>query len=259
MEFSRRLLALMGKMNHDPSKDKAWLDERIKKQESGWADDFNQREREKENLKWELKSLWSGERSIAFPFERWKSSLQDNSQLAKEVATHAYQIAQRMVTDDFNVLPTGEPGTGKTSLALAIGDYVTKRTDKHVFFINTMELVSLFAERFDDHSVEWRLNELQALAKKAGVLILDDFGTEAGMKQNGYYKPVRKDMQEWLYQIANARYDSFENRHVGSTIITTNNNSADLMEMYNPKLISRLVTKRKQNTISFDGLDDMRG
>lgn len=43
-----------------------------------------------------------------------------------------------------------------------------------------------------------------------------------------------------------------------STIVTTNNDRGDLERMYNKKIVSRLITKKAENTVVFDGLDDVR-
>lgn len=263
------IVAMMREQDRDPTKDPevfAEMKKRKEEREQRLISEWNKQIRQEKIKSWLRDSIWSGSRPLNFTFERWKPDMQANTQLAREVGNSAWKLANRMIAgEQFNVLMYGEPGTGKTSLALAIADKVFKDADKPYLFISTMKIFGMFSERFDNPEVGHRLKDLQKKAKQAPILIIDDFGTEAGMKifnkntGKAHFNPVRKDMQEWLYEVADARYDEYENAHHGSTIVTTNNTSGDLVQMYNPKLISRMITKRKDNTIDFKGLDDMRG
>ncbi|MEK1471411.1 ATP-binding protein [Limosilactobacillus fermentum] len=263
------IVAMMKEQDRDPTKDPAVFAEmkkRKEEREQRLISEWNKEIRQEKLKSWLRDSIWSGSRPLNFTFERWKPDIQANTQLARKVGNSAWKLANRMVAgEQFNVLMYGEPGTGKTSLALAIADKVFKDAEKPYLFISTIKIFGMFSERFDNPEVGHRLKDLQKKAKQAPILIIDDFGTEAGMKifdkstGKAHFNPVRKDMQEWLYEVADARYDEYENAHHGSTIVTTNNTSGDLVQMYNPKLISRMITKRKENTIDFKGLDDMRG
>lgn len=94
--------------------------------------------------------------------------------------------------------------------------------------------------------------------KEVDVLLLDDFGTEGGMKGDKF-SPVRKDMQELMYRVANSRFDLNTNSIVRTTIITTNNLQSELEQMYNEKLISRLIPKNKEQRLAFNKMKDVRG
>lgn len=216
-------------------------------------------------------SLWSGRTPIAFNFSSWDSSKQISKQNAEQLKQKAQQLAQQMLTPDdkpFNVMFEGSPGTGKTSLAIAMIDYVRHHgyrwgyikhpdgAEKYkryvdVLFLATDEMLELVYHSMDgDGQARNQLQQVVKFAKAADVLILDDFGTEGGMK--GTIRPVHKTMQELMYDINNARFGK------KYTIITTNNTVEELRVMYNVKLISRLIPTNAEHTLSFNGLTDVR-
>ena len=135
-------------------------------------------------------------------------------------------------------------------------NYVAHR-NKTVMVVSTMELLRLLRDRYEQPELRQRIADTMRGMKEADVLLLDDFGTEGGMKEN--IKPVHKDMQDEMYSVSNARFDEEENAPVGSIIITTNNTLDELHMMYNDKLISRLIPKDKEKIVVFDKLDDVRG
>lgn len=216
-------------------------------------------------------SLWSGRTPIAFNFSSWDSSKQISKQNAEQLKQKAQQLAQQMLTPDdkpFNVMFEGSPGTGKTSLAIAMIDYVRHHgyrwgyikhpdgAEKYkryvdVLFLATDEMLELVYHSMDgDGQARNQLQQVVKFAKAADVLILDDFGTEGGMK--GTIRPVHKTMQELMYDINNARFGK------KYTIITTNNTVEELRAMYNVKLISRLIPTNGEHTLNFNGLTDVR-
>lgn len=216
-------------------------------------------------------SLWSGRTPIAFNFSSWDSSKQISKQNAEQLKQKAQQLAQQMLTPDdkpFNVMFEGSPGTGKTSLAIAMIDYVRHHgyrwgyikhpdgAEKYkryvdVLFLATDEMLELVYHSMDgDGQARNQLQQVVKFAKAADVLILDDFGTEGGMK--GTIRPVHKTMQELMYDINNARFGK------KYTIITTNNTVEELRAMYNVKLISRLIPTNAEHTLNFNGLTDVR-
>lgn len=216
-------------------------------------------------------SLWSGRTPIAFNFSSWDSSKQISKQNAEQLKQKAQQLAQQMLTPDdkpFNVMLEGSPGTGKTSLAIAMIDYIRHHgyrwghikhpdgAEKYkryvdVLFLATDEMLELVYHSMDgDGQARNQLQQVVKFAKAADVLILDDFGTEGGMK--GTIRPVHKTMQELMYDINNARFGK------KYTIITTNNTVEELRVMYNVKLISRLIPTNAEHTLNFNGLTDVR-
>ena len=79
------------------------------------SDRFKQRQ-------WRRDSLWSGNQPLEFTFADWQPSKQRNSQLAASLGNQAFKLSSSMKKRDFNVVMIGKPGTGKTSLALAMAE-----------------------------------------------------------------------------------------------------------------------------------------
>lgn len=201
-------------------------------------------------------SLFSGGQRIDFAFKDWDTSMQpQNVQGAKDVGNKCYMLARQMVNTPMKVLLTGAPGTGKTSLAMATLNFMAGEGFS-VMVVSTMELVHLMNNSFEASDVKDRLYYVEKLMKTADVLLLDDLGTEGGMKKD--IRSVRQDMQELLFRVANARLDLKRNEPVHSTIVTTNCTTNELAQMYNEKIISRIVPHNRQQIVDFGGLQDVR-
>lgn len=212
---------------------------------------------ENERTKHFKRSLWSGGQELNFTFKQWLPDKQGNISLSKAVARQALNLADGMQENAYNVLFLGEKGTGKTSLALAMLNRLEKT--KSMVFVSTAELTYTLNQKYayQDSRIQSRLSYLEESMKEADVLVLDDFGTETGMKE---VTASRSDFQELLYRVSNARWNLNENKIVRSTIITTNNTRSELEKMFNNKLMSRLLpnTKQKENVILMKDLEDVR-
>ena len=201
-------------------------------------------------------SLFSGGQRIDFNFKNWKPDMQkSNPNLAKEVGRRVFALAKEMVNTPMKVLLVGPPGVGKTSLAMATLNFMASEGFS-VMTVSTMELAHLMDNRYEASDIKDRLMYLEKLMKTADVLLLDDLGSEGGMKSN--VTPVRKDMQELLFRVANARIDLKRNEPIHSMIVTTNCTSDELAQMYNSKIISRIVPHNRHQIVNFNGLKDVR-
>lgn len=227
----------------------------LEKREEENIEKFKRAWKVKKGLKYFATSVWPGNVPLKFIFADWKPDMQKDVQKARDLGNQAYKISKSIIETPANYILAGIRGTGKTSLALAIM-YSAKENGLGVMFVSTDELCSLIGKQYDLSDIKGRLNDIERAMKEADVLVLDDFGTEGGMKGN--IKPVRSDMQEMMYRVANARIDFETNRAKSTTIITTNNSKHELEMMYNEKLISRLVPTNPDRQLSFD-LKDVRG
>lgn len=204
------------------------------------------------------KSLWPAGIPIGFTFKDWQPNKQPDQEKARKIGNKAWLIAKEAEENKlFNVALLGSPGTGKTSLALAIADKLKQDKGWSWMFVSTTELKSLVEAQYDAYDVKQRIANVKRAMTEANILILDDFGTEGGLvsriNEPGY-KGAHANLQQLMYEVANARYSKSDKM----TIITTNNTTQELERIYDPKIISRLVTKKKEHRIAFNGMEDVR-
>ena len=203
-------------------------------------------------------SVWSGNVRLQFKFKYWDVQKQADSVAAKDLGNHAFVLAKQLMTTKFNVLLAGVYGVGKTSLALAIADQLAQ-SGQTIMFVSTAELLRLVNDKYESPDVRMRLIEITKAMKSVDALILDDFGTEGGKPtENNHYKPVHRDLQTMMYQVANARCDFEHNEVKHSTIVTTNNSRGQLESMYDRKIIDRLLSKVPEHQLLFDKMKGVR-
>ena len=198
-------------------------------------------------------SVWSGNLPLKFTFGDWDVTKQPNSGQARILGNQAYVLAKQLKDHDFNVVLAGDRGVGKTSLALAMMDFLMQ-AGRSAMFVSTAELLRMVNDKYDDESIKKRLESITFAMQRVDILVLDDFGTEGGM--TGNIKAVHKDLQDLMYQVSNARVDFKNNQARGATIITTNNSKPELKKMYESKFIDRVYPKDPKHQLLFS---DMKG
>lgn len=203
-------------------------------------------------------SAWSGDIPLRFTFDNWNVQKQPNHEQAKRLGNQAFMLAKQLHEDRFNVALSGTQGVGKTSLALAMMDQLMK-TSQTAMFVSTAELLRLANEKYAAPDIAERWHYVLRDMKSVDVLVLDDFGTEGGMPNvQGDIRPVHKNLQSMMYQVANARCDFESNEVKHATIITTNNSRKQLERMYDRKTIDRLFTKNTEHQLLFEQMEGVR-
>lgn len=206
-------------------------------------------------------SLWPNGQPMSFSFNQWKPEMQKNAKQARNIGIQVFRLSKELLAKPFNVILCGFPGVGKTSLGLALMKTAAQQ-GLSTMFVSTTLLAKMYSDSYSDWQLKDRLNNTIRAMKEVDTLMLDDFGTEGGIAErvmSDQYRGVRQDMMSGMYELANARWDDQHNQPKGHTIITTNNFSDELVKIYDPKTISRLISNDKRYRVLFNGMQDMRG
>lgn len=212
--------------------------------------------REEENSMRFTKEYLNGDRSDIF-----KSSLIGNKESLKQTfddfqvmndnqnkeLEQTLSIAARIANGEkHKFIFYGKPGTGKTMLAISILNKL--KSDYSCLFVDIAMFIEL-TKNFKDERAKLRVNSLYKAMSNADVLVIDDLGSESSMQRNATEASTYN--QRVLFNIAQSRDDK-------TTIITTNNSGSELKQIYNQKLISKLMNTEGKNVISFDSEDYRR-
>lgn len=151
----------------------------------------------------------------------------------------------------FNSILTGKAGTGKTHLAMSILKEVNEQSNpyKKCLFVSVDELMRLIRESYGSKSDDFTEQRLIEMSIQADLLVLDDLGAETG--NINAQKSASDFVVRTLYAIMNGRIDK-------STIVTTNLTSKQLYQLYDEKLVSRMLKGSKDHTIKFNQSTDKR-
>lgn len=170
----------------------------------------------------------------------------------EEELSQARNIANKIYKGDTsNYLFTGKAGRGKTMLAVSIlNGLKSLDTDITCLFVSVEMLINLERKAITDkYNIEKNdVYRLEKCIEKCDVLVLDDLGSETSFVTGLDIQPATRFTQEVLFRIADYRKNK-------ANIITTNNTGEELQRMYNGKIVSRLLTRKKENVIVFGGQD----
>lgn len=198
--------------------------------------------------------LWEGKKKLSATFERWNPEAQPNSEAAQNIKGNIVSLTKLMKKHPKKLVLYGPPGTGKTMMSLSMMDYL-RANGKTTMFVSSTELVSLFWKSYKYKDAQDRKEKVLDAMESVDVLVIDDLGTEGGVNSD---KPVQKDIQQAINQIATARYDTNNNKVLKSTIVTTNNTPDELSLIYGGKTISRLLPHNLIYQFNFSELNDIR-
>lgn len=131
----------------------------------------------------------------------------------------------------FNLWFYGKPGVGKSHLSMSVLKELNS-LEVSCLFIDTDEMLRKIRNSFNDKQSPYTEQYFTDLLSEVDFLVLDDLGAETGNIDTD--KSASDFTSRVLRAIINARQDK-------STIITTNLDSKKLLNMYDPKLISRMM------------------
>lgn len=192
-------------------------------------------------------SLLNDNRTWNDSFKSFKTAtLQESKILQKVVAiTHEY-----LNTPDkqFNTIFTGNPGTGKTHLAMSVALNLNAKFTpaKKIAFFDTAVLFMKLKDAFNNPNSWWTENNVLNLVKNANLIVLDDLGSESAMQD---YKQASQYTQQVLFKILSVQH---------RIIFTTNLSFSQMQNIYNPKLLSRMLENSQDHILKFDQIKDKR-
>lgn len=198
---------------------------------------------------------WLKRYSIITDDSLYDASL-DNYETPGEEEKQNKQKAERIAMDYLNgttgnAIFSGNPGTGKSHLAMSVLKKVNAESNpsRRCLFISVDEMMRLVKSSFDSHD---RTYSEEAIVKKlcqADLLVMDDLGAEVGAIN------TRSTASDWttkmLYAVVNGRMKK-------PTIWTTNLSSKQLQQIYDRKLVSRMLRGAKNHILTFNNTTDKR-
>ncbi|TGD24095.1 AAA family ATPase [Companilactobacillus suantsaicola] len=191
-------------------------------------------------------SLVSDFNDLQYNFADFKTDTPNQASELKQ----AKNIANRIyVGETGNFLFTGEPGLGKSMLAVSILNGLNSQdTSLSCYFLSFAMFVNNSQMAFKDEFLKRDNYKVEECVKNCDVLVIDDLGSESSLRSET--NEATNYAQRILFRFADYRKNK-------TNIITTNNTGRELQQLYDPKIISRLMTKKAANTIKFSG-NDMR-
>ena len=167
------------------------------------------------------------------------------AEIKKRVAKAAEAFAGKKVPH--NAVLYGQPGAGKSHLAMALMQEVHRTSRQTMAFINISRLFSHIKNSFDDPTEFWTREKAIKVMTGVDLLCIDDLGTESSMGRTG------QEATKWAQDII---YDVLENQD--RIIITTNLSEKEMKRVYDAKILSRIFAHSQNTRFDFTGITDKR-
>lgn len=193
-------------------------------------------------------SLVNDQRSLNNRFDNFEAPTNSKEALIKKQARLIAGEYLKYPDKQFNTVLFGEPGAGKTHLAMSMVQAVNDNFNppRKCLFVDMATLVLKIRNSFKDPTSWWTESNAIRLMTSVNLLVLDDLGSESAMSSG---HEATNFVQEVLFKVTS-------NQH---RIITTTNLDKDgLYSTYNSKLVSRLFERSKGHVINFAGIQDKR-
>ncbi len=165
--------------------------------------------------------------------------------MKKRVSKAAESFAAKKVAH--HAVLYGQPGAGKSHLAMALMQKVHQTSGQSMAFINISRLFSRLKNSFDDPSEYWTKEKALQIMTSVDLLCIDDLGTESSMGRSG------QEATKWAQDII---YDVLENQD--RIIITTNFSEQEMKRVYDAKIFSRIFANSQNTRFDFAGISDKR-
>lgn len=190
------------------------------------------------------KSIFQDETLKQAKFDTY--ALADDMHEARTNLQHVLQLVERYQQGhQFNVMLAGNVGVGKSHLAVSMLKAL-RSVEISCLFIDTAKMFDLIYDSFNNKESKYTPNYFTELAASVDFLVLDDIGAETGDINTDRH--ASDYTSRILRSILNGRQDK-------STIFTTNLSSEKIMQMYDPKLVDRMLKNieiiKFNNTLSY--------
>lgn len=135
-----------------------------------------------------------------------------------------------IVRNEFNTILSGKAGSGKSHLAMSVLKAVNEHADpwQSCIFVSVVDLMMLIRDSFGKPDSKYTEANMIALLTNCDLLVLDDLGSESSLMRST--TESSEFVQRVLFSVLSRK----------RTIITTNLTSDELMQIYNPKIFSRI-------------------